>query len=134
MAYNFTKLSETPLVEGTESTPKILIEDNGDIKRISAENIGAGGNASVITYGLSYTWDSGTDYFDNPGLWDGDKFVSAQTFAEQWDSGAIIRIKPEEHLSLPILGVSYDLSSGAINGAQIFYCADSSSFGTLFIY
>ena len=38
MAYDFVKLSETTLVESA-ADPNLLIEDGGEIKRISANNI-----------------------------------------------------------------------------------------------
>ena len=38
MAYNYKKLADVTLVEST-TEPNILIEDSGDIKKISASNI-----------------------------------------------------------------------------------------------
>ena len=47
MAYNYKKLADVTLVEST-TEPNILIEDSGDIKKISASNI-----ATKETSGIS---------------------------------------------------------------------------------
>lgn len=152
MAYNFTKLSETPIVESTEATPNILIEDDGDIKRISAVDLttpqvnadwdetdvtspafimnkptSLGGGANVITYAISRTISSESvpDYLV--------KFVdreyvvvTAQEVIDTWDNGAIIRIRDYSTGCISqALGIYYTMSSGAVTSAAVSYFGGS---------
>lgn len=147
MAYNFTKLSETPIVESTEVTPNILIEDDGDIKRISADDLttpqvnadwnetdvtspafimnkptslGGGAGANVVTYKLSYV-DSSGSYVLGGIVYDsgsgGWANVSAQNIAEEWDNGSILRVYDDKDPNSPMVGQILGVSYGVDSGA-----------------
>lgn len=159
MAYNFTKLSEAPIVDSTEVTPNILIEDDGDIKRISADDITTpqvnadwnetdvtspafilnkpefiGGGANVITYNLSYTPESGSIYQFSKGLWDPNNgFVTASTIVDEWNNGTIMRINDGTRLG-QVSSVCYTTNSGAIVSGQVYYYLGSESFESVTIY
>lgn len=130
MAYNFTKLSDAELVESTVSTPNILIEEEGDIKRISADDI--------ATPQVQADWnetDSGSKafilnkpevgpkiitYVDNSGLHLEDAngpLVTPQEVVDAWNSGSILRIgnNYDSYNSFgSVVSISYGMDSGAL--------------------
>ena len=56
MSYTFTKLSEVPTTESLNSEDMVLVEQDGEIKRVSKEMFNTGnasGGAGVVTYVLS---------------------------------------------------------------------------------
>lgn len=133
MAYNFTKLSETPIVESTDATPNILIEDNGDIKRISADDlttpqVNADWNETDVTSPsfimnkpesldgggvkfLCYTVDSGALMLNGVS-------TTASEVVEEWKNGSILRVKTDRTLG-SVINVTYTLSSGAAISAGV---------------
>lgn len=151
MAYNFTKLSEAPIVTSTDVTPNILIEDDGDIKRISADDlttpqvnadwnetditspafimnkpeiISGGGNANIVTYNLSYSTLSGSAYVSNPGLWNDSTggYITASEIVDEWNNGSIIRVASSNNLQHgSVVSLSYSVNSGAISNATVSY-------------
>lgn len=44
----FTKLSEVPVVETATDTDKVLIEQNGEIKRVPKTEVGGGGGNTLV--------------------------------------------------------------------------------------
>ena len=148
MAYTYKKLSDVEFVESAVE-PNILIEDEGEIKKISASNIAApqvradwdeedetsaayilnkpdfsqsGGGANVVTYTLSYTTESGTRI---PRLAHGGDTgyasVSPQEIYDAWDDGAILRLQSSGQAG-SIVGIYYTFnSSGAVTRAVISY-------------
>lgn len=126
MAYEFVKLSDVALTESA-TDPKLLIEEDGEIMRISAANIATpqikadwdeedpnspafimnkpevgGGGGQIITY----TNDSGL-FLD--GNW-----VSAEEVVNAWNSGAILRIGTTDMRSVGlVVHVFYDVNSGS---------------------
>ena len=138
MAYNFTKLSEATLVDSTNTTPNILIEDGGDIKRISADDIATpqvkadwnetdvtspafilnkpeslgGGGANVV----SYTLDSGALMLDGAA-------VTAQAVVDEWNNGSIMRIDSGTKSGM-VVSISYTIASGSVSGS-IYYLSGS---------
>lgn len=146
MAYNFTKLSETPIVESTKVTPNILVEDNGDIKRISADRISAnqinadwnetdssspafimnkpeslgGGGANIVTY----TMNSGSIMLNGSR-------ASAQNIIDEWNNGSILRLESYNSYS-QILSIDYTVNSGSINGTITY--SSNGSLATANIY
>ena len=143
MAYNYKKLTDVALVESAE-TPNILIEDDGDIKKISASNLvtpqtkadweetdpnsaafilnkpdlSQAGGANVITYTISST-SSGTK------LWLNDVAVTRQSVIDEWKNGSILRIDETTASSGGSLGavsnIKYSLVSGALQSTTIYY-------------
>lgn len=160
MAYNFTKLSEAPIVDSIEVTPNILIEDDGDIKRISADDLTApqvnadwnetdvtspafilnkpefigGSCVNIITYNLSYTPESGSIYQFSRGLWEPNNgFATASTIVDAWNNGAIMRIKDGTRLG-QVSCICYTTNSGAIDSGLVYYHLGSGSFQAVTIY
>lgn len=143
MAFETTKLSEVELVTSTVD-PKFLIEDMGEIKRVSPETVApsqvqadwnetdtsspayilnkptTGGSVDVVTY-----------YFSGSLLWDvsTSSSVTKNDFVEKWNKGTVIRLKASSTTpsSGTILGVTYTLSGSNVNTLSISYVTDAST-------
>lgn len=133
MAYDFVKLSETTLVESA-ADPNLLIEDSGEIKRISANNIATPqvqsdwnetdinnpafilnkpeniGGSNIITYTLS-----------SGGLTFNGIATTAQSVVDAWNNGNVLRISRVSniaggisHTEGNVVGIYYSLSGGKI--------------------
>jgi hypothetical protein len=132
MAYNFTKLSDAELVESTVSTPNILIEEEGDIKRISADDIAtpqvqadwnetdSGSKAFILNKpevgpkAITYVYNSGLHLEDANG-----PLVTPQEVIDAWNSGAALHYKADgDDWYYSIFAVWYGLDSGSY-AAQI---------------
>ena len=143
MAYNYKKLTDVVLVESAEM-PNILIEDDGDIKKISASNLvtpqtkadwdetnpnsaafilnkpdlSQVGGANVITYTISST-SSGTK------LWLNNAAATSQSVIDEWKNGSILRIDETNTLSGGSVGavsnIKYSLGSGGMLGTVTVY-------------
>ena len=143
MAYNYKKLTDVVLVESAEM-PNILIEDDGDIKKISASNLvtpqtkadwdetnpnsaafilnkpdlSQVGGANVITYTISST-SSGTK------LWLNNAAATSQSVIDEWKNGSILRIDETNSLSGGSVGavsnIKYSLGSGGMLGTVTVY-------------
>ena len=130
MAYNYKKLTDVALVESAE-TPNILIEDDGDIKKISSSNLvtpqtkadweetdpnsfafilnkpdlSQAGGANVVTYTISDT-----------RLWLNNAAATGQSVIDEWKNGSILRIDETNSLNGGSLGavsnIKYVLGSG----------------------
>ena len=139
MAYNYKKLTDVALVESAE-TPNILIEDDGDIKKISASNLvtpqtkadweetdpnsaafilnkpdlSQAGGANVVTYTISGT-----------KLWLNNAAATAQSVIDEWKNGSILRINETNSLSGGSLGavsnIVYSIASGALASTTVYY-------------
>ena len=139
MAYNYKKLADVTLVESA-TEPNILIEDSGDIKKISASNIATPqtradweetdpnsfafilnkpdlsqvGGANVVTYTVA-----GSSLSLNGVA------VTAQSVIDEWKNGSILRIDETNSTTGGSLGVvsniKYSLASGALNSTTIYY-------------
>ena len=139
MAYNYKKLTDVALVESAEM-PNILIEDDGDIKKISASNLvtpqtkadwdetdpnsaafilnkpdlSQVGGANVITYTIA----SGVLNLNGAT-------VTAQSVIDEWKNGSILRIDETSSLSGGSLGaisnIKYTIASGALVSTTVYY-------------
>ena len=139
MAYSYKKLADVTLVESA-AEPNILIEDSGDIKKISASNIATPqtradweetnpnsaafilnkpdlsqtGGANVVTYTVA-----GSTLNLNGVA------VTAQSVIDEWKNGSILRIDETSALSGGSLGavsnIKYTLNSGALGSTTIYY-------------
>ncbi len=139
MAYTYKKLTDVELVESVVE-PNILIEADGDIKKISASNIAVprvnadwdeedvaspafilnkpdlsqvGGGANVVTYTI-----------DSSSLMRDGAATTAQAVVDEWNNGSILRINStttSNGSSGSVVGVYYTLVSGAIGSATISY-------------
>lgn len=139
MAYNYKKLTDVALVESAE-TPNILIEDDGDIKKISASNLvtpqtkadwdetdpnsaafilnkpdlSQTGGANVVTYTISDT-----------RLWLNNAAATGQSVIDEWKNGSILRIDETNTLSGGSVGavsnIKYSLGSGGMLGTVTVY-------------
>ena len=139
MAYNYKKLADVTLVESA-TEPNILIEDSGDIKKISASNIATPqtradweetdpnsfafilnkpdlsqvGGANVVTYTVVGS------ALNLNGV-----AVTAQSVIDEWKNGSILRIDETSALSGGSLGavsnIKYTLNSGALGSTTIYY-------------
>ena len=139
MAYSYKKLADVALVESA-AEPNILIEDSGDIKKISAPNLvttqvkadweetdpnsyafilnkpdlSQTGGANVVTYTLA----SGALKLNGVA-------VTAQSVIDEWKNGSILRINETNSLSGGSLGavsnIEYTIASGALASTTIYY-------------
>ena len=143
MAYTYKKLADVTLVESA-AEPNILIEDSGDIKKISASNIATpqtradweetdpnsfafilnkpdlsqAGGANVVTYTISST-SSGKK------LWLNNAAATSQSVIDEWKNGSILRIDETNTISGGSLGavsnIKYTIASGALASTTIYY-------------
>lgn len=139
MAYTYKKLADVKLVESA-TTPNLLIEEDGDIKKISASNLvtpqtkadweetdpnssayilnkpdlSQTGGAKIITYTIS----SGMLLLNG-------SLVNAKSVIDEWKNGSILRIDETNSLSGGSLGtisnIKYALSSGSLYSTTIYY-------------
>ena len=139
MAYTYKKLADVTLVESA-AEPNILIEDSGDIKKISANNLvtpqtradweetdpnsaafilnkpdlSQTGGANVVTYTVA-----------GGVLKLNDIAVTRQSVIDEWKNGSILRIDETTASSGGSLGavsnIKYTLNSGALSSTTIYY-------------
>ena len=139
MAYSYKKLTDVALVESAE-TPNLLIEEGGDIKKISASNLvtpqtkadwgetdpnsfafilnkpdlSQVGGANVVTYTIV-----------NSSLSLNGVAVSAQSVIDEWNNGSILRINEANSSGGGSLGavsnIKYTIASGALTSAIVYY-------------
>ena len=143
MAYNYKKLADVNLVESAVE-PNILIEDSGDIKKISAPNLvttqvkadweetdpnsaafilnkpdlSQAGGANVVTYTISST-------ASGKKLWLNGAAATSQSVIDEWKNGSILRIDETTASSGGSLGavsnIKYTLNSGILSSTTIYY-------------
>ena len=139
MAYTYKKLTDVTLVESAEA-PNILIEYDGDIKKISSSNLvtpqtkadweetdpnsfafilnkpdlSQAGGANVVTYTISGT-----------KLWLNNAAATSQSVIDEWKNGSILRINETNSLSGGSLGavsnIEYTIVSGALASTTVYY-------------
>ena len=130
---SYVKLSEVTLVE-LATDANLLIEEDGDIKRISTSNIvmpqvqadwnetdatkksyilnkpeSLSGSGKVVTY----TFDSGL-------LLDG-IVVTAQQVLDEWNNGSTLRFAISDTNTSNVFNVSYTMASGSLSNLTINY-------------
>lgn len=143
MAYTYKKLTDVALVKSSKA-PNILIEDDGDIKKIPSSNLvipqtkvdweetdpnsfafilnkpdlSQAGGANVVTYTISNT-TSGTK------LWLNNAAATSQSVIDEWKNGSILRINETNSLSGGSLGavsnIEYTIASGALASTTVYY-------------
>lgn len=139
MAYAYKKLTDVALVESAEM-PNVLIEDGGDIKKISSSNLitpqtkadwaetdpnssafilnkpdlSQVGGANVVTYTVA-----------NGALKLNGVAVTRQSVIDEWKNGSILRIDETNTITGGSLGaisnIKYTLSSGSLTSTTIYY-------------
>ena len=139
MAYTYKKLTDVTLVESAKA-PNILIEDDGDIKKISSSNLvtpqtkadwdetdpnsfafilnkpdlSQVGGANVVTYTISGT-----------KLWLNNAEATRQSVIDEWKNGSTLRINETNSLSGGSLGavsnIEYTIASGALASTTVYY-------------
>ena len=139
MAYTYKKLTDVDLVESA-ATPNLLIEEGGDIKKISASNLvtpqtksdweetdpnsaafilnkpdlSQAGGANVVTYTIV-----------NSALNLNGATVTAQSVIDEWKNGSILRIDETSALSGGSLGavsnIKYTIVSGTLASTTVYY-------------
>ena len=139
MAYNYKKLADVNLVESAVE-PNILIEDSGDIKKISAPNLvttqvkadweetdpnsaafilnkpdlSQTGGANVVTYTVS-----------GGVLKLNDVAVTRQSVIDEWKNGSILRIDETSAISGGSMGavsnIKYTIASGSPSSTTVYY-------------
>lgn len=139
MAYTYQKLTDVTLVDSAVE-PNLLIEDSGDIKKISASNIvvpqvkadwnetdatsaafilnkpdlsQVGGGANVVTY-----------IPGSGGLMLNGVLTTAQAVVNEWNNGSILRIDSVNRSS-SVVEVSYTVVGGAVSTATLSYYSNS---------
>ena len=141
MAYSYKKLADVTLVESA-AEPNILIEDSGDIKKISAPNLvttqvkadweetdpnsaafilnkpdlSQTGGANVVTYTVA----GGVLNLNGVA-------VTRQSVIDEWKNGSILRIDEGRSLS-EIYSIFYTIASGSTlpSTATIYYYSEGS--------
>ena len=139
MAYSYKKLADVTLVESA-AEPNVLIEDSGDIKKISASNLvtpqtksdweetdpnspafilnkpdlSQTGGANVVTYTIA----GGALNLNGVA-------VTRQSVIDEWKNGSILRIDETTASSGGSLGavsnIKYTLNSGILASTTIYY-------------
>ena len=139
MAYVYKKLTDVSLVESAIE-PNVIIEDSGDIKKISANNLvtpqtrsdweekdpnsfafilnkpdlSQVGGANVVTYTVA------GNALNLNGV-----AVTAQSVIDEWKNGSILRIDETSAISGGSLGavsnIKYTLNSGILASTTIYY-------------
>lgn len=139
MAYTYKKLTDVDLVESA-TTPNLLIEEGGDIKKISASNLvtpqtksdweetdpnspafilnkpdlSQAGGANVITYTIV-----------SSALNLNGSAVTKQSVIDEWNKGSILRIDETNSVSGGSLGIisniKYTISSATLGVTTIYY-------------
>ena len=138
MAYAYKKLADVTLVKSA-TTPNLLIEEDGDIKKISASNLvtpqtkvdweetdpnsaafilnkpdlSQTGGANVVTYTI-----------ESSALKLNGVEVNRQSVIDEWNNGSILRINETTSIggSLgAISNIKYAVSSGSLTSATIYY-------------
>ena len=138
MAYAYKKLADVTLVKSA-TTPNLLIEEDGDIKKISASNLvtpqakvdweetdpnsaafilnkpdlSQTGGANVVTYTI-----------ESSALKLNGVAVNRQSVIDEWNNGSILRINETTSIggSLgAISNIKYAVSSGSFTSATIYY-------------
>ena len=139
MAYSYKKLTDVALVESAEMS-NLLIEEGGDIKKISASNLittqtkadweetdpnssafilnkpdlSQVGGANVVTYTIV-----------NSALNLNGVAVAAQAVIDEWNNGSILRINEANSSSGGSLGavsnITYTIASGALTSTVVYY-------------
>ena len=107
MAY--IKLNEVSLVDSANE-PNLLIEEDGEIKRLPVSSIATGGGAGKV---ITYTFNSGL-------LLDG-MSVSRQSVLEEWNAGSILRFAISYNETSNIFNVSYQENSSGVYNVTIKY-------------
>ena len=138
MAYTYKKLADVTLVESAIE-PNVIIEDSGDIKKISANNLvtpqtradweetdpnslafilnkpdlSQAGGANVVTYTLA----SGALKLNGVA-------VTAQSVIDEWKNGSILRIDETSSTggSLSVVSnIKYTIPGGVLDSTTIYY-------------
>ena len=139
MAYVYKQLTDVSLVESAIE-PNVIIEDSGDIKKISAQNLvtpqtrvdweekdpnsfafilnkpdlSKVGGANVVTYTVAGS------ALNLNGV-----AVTAQSVIDEWKNGSILRIDETNAISGGSLGavsnIKYTMASGALSSTTIYY-------------
>ena len=139
MAYVYKKLTDVSLVESAIE-PNVIIEDSGDIKKISANNLvtpqtradweetdpnslafilnkpdlSQVGGANVVTYTLA----SGALKLNGVA-------VTRQSVIDEWKNGSILRIDETNTISggslSEVSSIKYTIASGALASTTIYY-------------
>lgn len=138
MSYEFIKLSEVEKVD-TSYNASLLIEQDGEIKRLSTDNINFGGNGNQVQSDWNETDDTSPAFIANkPNINDNVTFYIAtgsilgldgahqtvQMVKDIWDSGSNIRFRyyhdgiAEEST---VLSMSFGESSGSAYGGLWYY-------------
>lgn len=134
MAIQTTKLSEVEVIQSAID-PKLVIEDEGEIKRISPEAIAPSQvqadweetDVSSPAYILNKPESLGSSggevvyYYPNSGNLIEEAtsaLASKATIVSQWNAGSRIRIRTgiNATISGDVIGVSYSLASGVVSG------------------
>lgn len=151
MAYNYKKLADVNLVESAVE-PNILIEDSGDIKKISAPNLvttqvkadweetdpnspafilnkpdlSQTGGANVVTYTVA----GGVLKLNNVA-------VTRQSVVDEWKNGSILRIDETNVSTGGSLGavsnIKYLVGSGGVLGLTTIYYYSNGTIASLSI-
>lgn len=138
MAYTYQKLTDVTLVDSAVE-PNLLIEDGGDIKKISASNIAVPqvkadwnetdatsaafilnkpdlsqvGGANVVTY-----------IPGSGGLMLNGVLTTAQAVVNEWNNGSILRIG-NPNRSSSVVEVTYTAANGVVSTATLSYYSNS---------
>lgn len=145
MSYEFIKLSEVEKVD-TSYNANLLIEENGEIKRLSTENINFGGSGNQVQADWNETDDTSPAFIANkPSMPESVTFYCAtgsilglngqnqtvQMVKDIWNSGAYARYKPYSSATQEsvILSMYFGESSGTVYGT-LWYLDESGNIAT----
>lgn len=141
MSYEFIKLSEVEQVE-TSYNANLLIEENGEIKRLSTANINFGGSGNQVQADWNETDDTSPAYIANKPSMAGNNIIkytlscggqmylngeaqTVQQVVDAWESGAVLRFNWDWDSGTvagrnPIINMSYELGCGGMMGTIVY--------------
>lgn len=134
MSYEFIKLSEVEKVD-TSYNANLLIEENGEIKRLSTENINFGGSGNQVQADWNETDDTSPAFIANKpsvvtevynfsiasgGIYLNGSTQTLNTLKKWWDSGADLRVV-YNFVDCRVVTIDFRESSGTVYEAYVGY-------------
>lgn len=106
MSINYKKVNDIPELTELTGIEKIIVNDNGKARQVSAELIGGGAEATVFYYENMGPLDAASE--PASGLYDGSGTeVSVDVVFEALENG-IVKVKPMGSYGLGSLVISYE--------------------------
>jgi hypothetical protein len=134
MSYEFIKLSEVEKVD-TSYNASLLIEQNGEIKRLSTDNINFGGSGNQVQADWNETDDTSPAFIANKPSFNGERYSfsiasggvyyngsrqTLDTIKRWYDEGADMIVN-HNYAEAKVLKTKFNTSSGTIYQIDLTY-------------